>query len=126
MPNITKDSVPHPGTIMVVDDNPANLKLLEDMLWQQGHEVLSFPRGRLALAEAARNPPDLILLDINMPEMNGYEVCERLKSTAEGSSIPVIFLSAMTEMQDKVKAFQAGAADYISKPFQVEEVLARV
>ena len=126
MPNITKDSVPHPGTIMVVDDNPANLKLLEDMLWQQGHEVLSFPRGRLALAEAARNPPDLILLDINMPEMNGYEVCERLKSTAEGSSVPIIFLSAMTEMQDKVKAFQAGAADYISKPFQVEEVLARV
>jgi len=126
VPNITKDSVPHPGTIMVVDDNPANLKLLEDMLWQQGHEVLSFPRGRLALAEAARNPPDLILLDINMPEMNGYEVCERLKSTAEGSSVPIIFLSAMTEMQDKVKAFQAGAADYISKPFQVEEVLARV
>jgi DNA-binding response OmpR family regulator len=111
---------------MVVDDNPANLKLLEDMLRQQGHEVLSFPRGRLALAEAARNPPDLILLDINMPEMNGYEVCERLKSTAEGSSIPVIFLSAMTEMQDKVKAFRSGAVDYISKPFQLEEVLARV
>jgi DNA-binding response OmpR family regulator len=111
---------------MVVDDNPANLKLLEDMLRQQGHEVLSFPRGRLALAEAARNPPDLILLDINMPEMNGYEVCERLKSTVEGSSIPVIFLSAMTEMQDKVKAFRSGAVDYISKPFQLEEVLARV
>jgi DNA-binding response OmpR family regulator len=120
------DQSPPRGNIMVVDDNPANLKLLEDMLRQQGHEVLSFPRGRLALAEAARNPPDLILLDINMPEMNGYEVCERLKSTAEGSSIPVIFLSAMTEMQDKVKAFRSGAVDYISKPFQLEEVLARV
>jgi two-component system, sensor histidine kinase and response regulator len=110
----------------VVDDNPANLKLLEDMLRRQGHEVHSFPLGRLALAAAARNPPDLILLDINMPEMNGYEVCERLKSTQGGAGIPVIFLSAMNEMQDKVKAFQSGALDYISKPFQVEEVLARV
>ena len=122
---VTDQSRPR-SNIMVVDDNPANLKLLEDMLRQKGHEVLSFPRGRLALAEAARNPPDLILLDINMPEMNGYEVCERLKSTGEGSGIPVIFLSAMTEMQDKVKAFRSGAVDYISKPFQLEEVLARV
>jgi CheY-like chemotaxis protein len=69
------------GGIMIVDDNPANLKLLEDMLMQQGHRVHSFPRGRLALAAALKRPPDLILLDINMPEMNGYEVCERLKST---------------------------------------------
>jgi DNA-binding response OmpR family regulator len=111
---------------MVVDDNPANLKLLEDMLRRQGNEVHSFPLGRLALAEAARNPPDLILLDINMPEMNGYEVCARLKAAKETATVPVIFLSAMSEMQDKVKAFQSGAVDYISKPFQVEEVLARV
>lgn len=123
---VTDQPLPRPGDIMVVDDNPANLKLLEDMLRQQGHDVHSFPRGRLALAAAARNSPDLILLDINMPEMNGYEVCERLKSTAEGASIPVIFLSAMTEMEDKVKAFRSGAVDYISKPFQLEEVLARV
>ena len=68
---------------MIVDDNPANLKLLEDMLLQQGHEVRSFPLGRLALAAAIKKPPDLILLDINMPEMNGYEVCERLKSIEE-------------------------------------------
>src|SRR5580700_5756321 len=95
--------------IMIVDDNPANLKLLEDMLVQQGHEVRSFPLGRLALAAAMRAPPDLILLDINMPEMNGYEVCDRLKSTAELSGIPVIFLSALNETQDKVKAFQSGA-----------------
>ena len=112
--------------IMVVDDHPANLRLLEEMLRQQGCEVRSFPRGRLALAAAARNPPDLILLDINMPEMNGYEVCECLKSSEKLSSIPVIFLSALKEIGDKVKAFQSGGVDYISKPFQFEEVRARV
>jgi DNA-binding response OmpR family regulator len=111
---------------MIVDDNPANLKLLENMLCQQGHEVHSFPLGRLALSAALRHPPDLILLDINMPEMNGYEVCGRLKSTPSLAAIPVIFLSALTETADKVKAFQAGGADYISKPFQFEEVHARV
>jgi two-component system sensor histidine kinase/response regulator len=112
--------------IMIVDDKPANLKLLEDMLLQQGLEVRSFPLGRLALAAAAKNPPDLILLDINMPEMNGYEVCQRLKSAAQLAEIPVIFLSALSDTQDKVKAFHSGAVDYISKPFQIEEVQARV
>src|SRR5271166_6315585 len=102
--------------IMIVDDNPANLKLLEDMLRSQGHEVQSFPLGRLALTAAMKNPPDLILLDINMPEMNGYQVCQHLKSIEELSGIPVIFLSALTETQDKVKAFRSGAVDYISKP----------
>ena len=128
MQPVAVPSLPHPGNIMVVDDNPANLKLLAHMLRRQGHEVHSFPLGTLALAEAARNPPDLILLDIEMPEMNGYEVSERLKTTAGGSGIPVIFLSALSEMQDqdKVEAFRSGAADYISKPFQLEEVLARV
>jgi two-component system sensor histidine kinase/response regulator len=125
-PPVNQSSIARQGDIMIVDDNPANLKLLEDMLRQQGHEVCSFPRGRLALARAARNPPDLILLDINMPEMNGYEVCERLKSIEEVSGVPVIFLSALSETQDKVKAFQSGAVDYISKPFQFEEVHARV
>ena len=114
------------SNIMVVDDNPDNLKVLEDMLRQEGYEVRSFPRGRLALTAAMRNPPDLILLDINMPEMNGYEVCEHLKSTEEVSGIPVIFLSALDETEDKVKAFRTGAVDYISKPFQFEEVQARV
>jgi two-component system, sensor histidine kinase and response regulator len=123
---VTDQSPPNRGDIMVVDDNPANLRLLEDMLRRQGHEVHSFPRGRLALAAAARNPPDLMLLDINMPEMDGYEVCERLRSTEQGLGIPVIFLSAMSEIEDKMKAFQAGAVDYVSKPFQLEEVLARV
>src|SRR5580698_9128377 len=83
------------GNIMIVDDNPANLKLLDDMLRQQAYEVRSFPLGRLALAAAEQEPPDLILLDINMPEMDGYEVCERLKSRAHLSEIPVIFISAL-------------------------------
>jgi len=112
--------------IMIVDDNPANLKMLEKMLQQKGHEVCSFPLGRLALAAAERYPPSLILLDVNMPELNGYEVCERLKSSEKLSDIPVIFLSALNETADRVKAFQSGAADYISKPFQIEEVHARV
>jgi len=115
-----------PGEIMIVDDNPANLKLLEDMLLQQGYNVRSFPLGRLALASAERNPPDLILLDINMPEMNGYEVCHRLKSIETLSEIPVIFLSALNDTEDKMKAFRSGAVDYISKPFHLEEVHARV
>lgn len=112
--------------IMIVDDTPANLKLLEDMLLQQGYEVRSFPLGRLALAAATKNPPDLILLDVNMPEMNGYEVCESLKANAALSDIPIVFLSALSETQDKVKAFNAGGVDYIAKPFQIEEVHARV
>ena len=125
MPPITEKALAQ-GNIMIVDDNPANLKLLEDMLQRQGHEVRSFPLGRLALAAALRKSPDLILLDIDMPEMDGYEVCERLKSVEHLSEIPVIFLSALNETSDKVKAFQSGAADYISKPFQLEEVHARV
>jgi two-component system sensor histidine kinase/response regulator len=126
MPPLTEQSQSHQGNIMIVDDNPANLKLLEDMLRQHGYEIRSFPRGRLALAAARQEPPDLILLDINMPEMNGYEVCEQLKSAQELSDIPVIFLSALNESHDKVKAFRSGAVDYVSKPFQFEEVHARV
>jgi two-component system sensor histidine kinase/response regulator len=112
--------------IMAVDDQPANLKLLEDLLSQQGHVVRSFPRGRLALEAAARNPPDLILLDINMPEMSGFKVCELLKSDEKLARIPVIFLSALNDASDKVHAFQCGGVDYVTKPFQVDEVQARV
>jgi two-component system sensor histidine kinase/response regulator len=112
--------------IMAVDDQPENLRLLEDMLRHRGYVVRSFPRGRLALAAASKNPPDLILLDINMPEMNGYEVCERLKEDERLAGIPVIFLSALDETEDKVKAFRSGGVDYIAKPFQVDEVQARV
>jgi response regulator RpfG family c-di-GMP phosphodiesterase len=128
MPPIDQQSVASAsqGHIMIVDDNPANLKLLESMLRQQGSEVRSFPSGRLALAAAARSLPDLILLDIDMPEMNGYEVCQRLKSNEELSGVPVIFLSALSEIEDKIRAFQSGGVDYICKPFQFEEVRARV
>jgi putative two-component system response regulator len=112
--------------IMVVDDNPANLKLLEDMLQQYGYEVCSFPLGRLALAAAAEAPPDLILLDINMPEMDGFEVCRRLRSNAAFSSIPVIFLSALNETKDKLAAFKTGGFDYVTKPFEPEELQARI
>lgn len=114
------------ASIIVVDDQPANLKLLEDMLKVSGYKIRSFPRGRLALAAASQNPPDLFLLDINMPEMNGYEVCERLKSDPELSAAPVIFLSALNANEDKIKAFHTGGADYITKPFQLEEVQARI
>jgi cyclic di-GMP phosphodiesterase len=114
------------ANIIVVDDQPANLKLLEEMLKVDGYKIRSFPRGRLALAAAAQNPPDLFLLDINMPEMNGYEVCEQLKSNPELCGAPVIFLSALNAKEDKIKAFQTGGADYITKPFQLEEVQARI
>jgi putative two-component system response regulator len=112
--------------IMVVDDQPANLRLMEKMLRGHGYMVRSFPRGRMALAAAALQPPDLILLDINMPEMNGLEVCERLKSSELLASIPVIFLSALSDTQDKIKAFRSGGFDYLTKPFDIEEARARI
>ncbi len=114
------------ANIMVVDDTPANLRLLESMLRERGHEVRSFPRGALALKAAENDPPDLILLDITMPEMDGFEVCQHLKENENLKEIPVIFISARTETFDKVKAFRSGGVDYITKPFQFEEVLARV
>ena len=113
-------------SILVVDDTPANLGLLSDLLTANGYRVRPAPSGRLALRAAKNNPPDLILLDINMPEMDGFEVCERLKSDKQLRAIPILFISALTDTEDKVKAFQAGGQDYITKPFQAEEVLARV
>ncbi len=115
-----------PRKIMVVDDTVANLKLLEEMLSEQGYVVRSFPRGRLALAAAARELPDLILLDIQMPEMDGFEVCERLKADPLLAEVPVIFISAQHETMDKVRAFALGGVDYVTKPFQFAEVDARV
>jgi signal transduction histidine kinase len=114
------------GTIMVVDDKPSNLRLLEKMLGEQGYRVRIFPKSRLALKSAVKDPPDLILLDINMPEMSGYEVCQHLKTEEKTKELPVIFISALTETMDKIKAFQLGGVDYITKPFQIEEVHARI
>jgi putative two-component system response regulator len=112
--------------IMVVDDQPFNLKLMEDILVLQGYEVRSFPRGRLALAAVTENPPDLILLDVTMPEMDGFEVCRRLRSDAAFSKIPVIFLSALEDSEDKIEAFNSGGFDYVTKPFKPDELLARI
>ena len=112
--------------ILIVDDTPANLLLLVRMLTQRGYSPQTVLSGKLALQAARAEPPDLILLDINMPEMNGYDVCEQLKADATLKEIPVIFVSALNETIDKVKAFRVGGVDYVTKPFQFEEVCARI
>lgn len=114
------------GTILVVDDMPDNVRVLSALLSQQGYVVRKVLNGKLALKAVQAMPPDLILLDIRMADMDGYEVCQQLKATPQVCEIPVIFLSALDGVVDKVKAFQVGGVDYITKPFQVEEVLARV
>ncbi|MCW6034971.1 response regulator [Spirulina subsalsa FACHB-351] len=123
---MTGNTEPSKGKILVVDDLPENLRLLAEVLSQKGYEVRLAPDGKFALASISRFRPDLILLDINMPQMDGYEVCRYLKSQPQTVDIPVIFLSAYQEVLDKQKAFAVGGVDYISKPFQVEEVLLRV
>ncbi|MBL1177415.1 response regulator [Pantanalinema sp. GBBB05] len=114
------------GNLLIVDDLADNLRVLSNTLSNQGYRVRCVRNGAMALMGAKAAPPDVILLDIRMPEMDGYEVCRRLKSDPELCHIPIIFLSALDEALDKAKAFDVGGADYISKPFQVEEVLARV
>jgi two-component system, sensor histidine kinase and response regulator len=114
------------GNILIVDDTPDNLRLLSSTLIERGYKVRSVINGAMALMGAQAAPPDLIMLDIKMPDLDGYEVCQRLKKQPETREIPVIFISAIDEVLDKVKAFACGGVDYISKPFQVEEVLARV
>jgi putative two-component system response regulator len=117
---------PIQASILVVDDVPANLTLLTGMLKEKGHRVRPVPSGKLALKAVEIEPPDLILLDITMPEMDGFEVCRRLKQDVRFRDIPIIFISALTETLDKVKAFGSGGVDYVTKPFQFEEVEARV
>jgi CheY-like chemotaxis protein len=114
------------GQIFVVDDNTANLNLLNGILQQAGHQVRMMNNARRALAAVRSMPPDLILLDITMPEMDGYQVCATLKAEPATANIPIIFISAISDVHDKVRAFQQGGVDYICKPFQAEEVLARV
>jgi DNA-binding response OmpR family regulator len=116
----------HGGDILIVDDTLGNLRLLTDMLREDGFKVRGAPNGSIALSAAQSSRPDLILLDINMPGMNGYEVCQRLKADEWTRDIPVIFLSALDEALDKVKAFEMGGIDYITKPFQLEEVRVRI
>jgi len=112
--------------ILVVDDNPTNLNLLSGILAEHGHKVRVATSGPRALTAARLVRPDLVMLDITMPEMDGYEVCARLRQFPETQGVPIIFISALDAALDKVRAFELGGADYVSKPFQFEEVLARI
>jgi len=118
--NITKE------TILIIDDNPSNLKLLHELLSNHGYRVRVADSAKLGLQSAITTPPDLILLDIKMPEMDGYEVCQNLKKNERTASTPVIFISASAGALNKIKAFEAGGMDYINKPFDATEVLARI
>ena len=111
--------------ILIVDDNVANLQLLAQMLSEQGFAVRAVTNGTRAITSAMTTPPNLILLDIRMPGMDGYEVCRQLKADRRTKDIPVIFISALDEIQDKVTAFEVGGVDFITKPFHLEEILAR-
>ena len=113
-------------TIMAVDDTPANLAILVELLGRRGYRVAAFPRGSMALKAAALEAPDLILLDIMMPGMDGFEICMRLKEDEKLREIPVLFISALDDPAGKVRAFAAGGVDYVTKPFQEEELAARV
>lgn len=117
---------PETATILVVDDSPVNLQVLVRTLQASGHRILAARNGRAALEIAARARPDLVLLDVMMPEMDGFEVCRALKARPETRDAVVIFLSALGEVSEKVSGLSIGAADYITKPIQSEEVLARV
>lgn len=114
------------GNLLIVDDTPENLQVLSATLSEQGYQVRGVVKGKMAIRAAKSAQPDLILLDIRMPEMDGYQVCASLKADPVTRDIPVIFISAIDDVLDKVKAFRVGGVDYITKPFQVEEVLARV
>src|SRR5262245_52537240 len=114
------------ANILVVDDTPANLNVLSSILTQQGYKVRPANSGELALMVVQHAAPDLILLDIQMPGLDGFAVCKRLKEHDQTRDIPIIFISALDDVLDKVEAFEVGGADYITKPFQILEVLARV
>lgn len=123
----SKDSfVEDKAIIMTIDDNPESLKLLTNILVGQGFEVRQALNGRMALDAIKRQPPDLVILDIRMPEMDGLEVCKQLKNDVNTQTVPIIFISGLRDSDDKIKAFAAGGLDYITKPFQEAEVLARV
>ncbi|MBI3147821.1 MAG: response regulator [Betaproteobacteria bacterium] len=112
--------------VLIVEDTPASLELLSALLTRAGYCTRLAPDGMMALLSAQAKPPDLILLDVRMPDMDGYEVCRRLKADPRTHDVPVIFLSALRETEDKVRAFRLGAVDFIAKPYQPDEVLARV
>jgi len=113
------------GEVLIVEDTPASLKLLSDLLTEAGYYVRQAPNGELALWTAQSRPPELILLDVRMPGIDGFEVCRRLKESPQLAQVPVIFLSAQHDTDDKVRGFALGGVDFIAKPFQAEEILAR-
>ncbi|RKZ42720.1 MAG: hypothetical protein DRQ41_06645 [Gammaproteobacteria bacterium] len=119
-------TMPEKPEILIVDDAPSNLKMLSDILSTNQFEVIVATNGETALEIAELKMPCLILLDIIMPELDGFEVCQRLKANLKTQTIPIIFLTALSETVNIVKGFELGAVDYITKPFQQEEVLARV
>lgn len=114
------------STILIVDDTPANLSVLVDTLSETGYKLMVAEDGEDALAQTARAQPDLVLLDVMMPGVDGFETCRRLKAQPTTRDIPVIFMTALTDTAEKVRAFSAGAVDYITKPIQHEEALARI
>ena len=122
----TQSAIARKADILIIDDTPENLNLLSALLTEQGYKVRSVTKGSTGLRGAQTIPPDLILLDVNMPQMDGYEVCQHLKADQRTREIPVIFISALGDVLDKVKAFSVGGVDYITKPFQIQEVLARI
>jgi signal transduction histidine kinase len=117
---------PQKNIILIIDDNATNIRVLIETLKARGFETITARHGAMGIRRAQFSQPNLILLDIKMPEMDGYEVCERLKADEKTRHIPVIFISALSETFDKVKAFSVGGVDYVTKPFQEEEVLVRV
>ncbi|NEP61470.1 MAG: response regulator [Symploca sp. SIO2G7] len=112
--------------ILIVDDTLSNLEVLTTVLTDQGYQVRSATNGKKALQATQVQQPDLILLDIMMPEMNGYQLCEHLKANPQTAEIPIIFISSLYELVDKEKAFDVGGADYITKPFLIEELLVKI
>lgn len=122
----SEQQTPLEASILVVDDTHANLHFLTKVLTERGYGVRPVSEASLALSSAKTNPPDLILLDIVMPDMSGYGICKELKADERTRDVPIIFISALHEVFDKVKAFSLGGVDYITKPFQPEEVLARI
>jgi PleD family two-component response regulator len=115
-----------PGDILIVDDETTNLKLLKELLSREGYQVRAADLPQLAIKSALAQSPALILLDVKMPEMDGFEVCKRLKQDERTRDVPVIFISVLQEAEDKVRGFEVGGVDFITKPFQETEVLARV
>ena len=115
-----------PNKILIIDDISDNLRLLSTTLIQQGYEIRCAKNGTMALNGAQKDLPDLILLDINMPGMDGFEVCQKFKANHKTAEIPIIFLSAQDDIGNKVQAFELGGVDFISKPFRIKEVLVRV